>query len=91
MLPFNGGATLNEIDSTDSGGTAEAFQPEVNVPANATNASVDFAFSFVNSNTTTQTTVSDFLLSPIDVDGDSGTLREYVELSNISASTVETG
>uniref|UniRef100_UPI0012E03D0B DUF4347 domain-containing protein n=1 Tax=Myxosarcina sp. GI1 TaxID=1541065 RepID=UPI0012E03D0B len=90
VTAFNGGATLNAIDST-ANGTAAAFQPEVNVPANAANASVDFAFSFVKSGTTTQTTVNDFLLSPIDVDGDNVAIREYVELSNISAYTVETG
>ena len=30
-------------------------------------------------------------MSPIDVDGDNVSIREYVELSNISAYTVETG
>ena len=53
VTAFNGGATLAAIDST-ANGTAAAFQPEVRIPANAANASVDFAFSFVNTGTTTR-------------------------------------
>ena len=99
VTAFNGGATLASLDTytaptgTTPNGSPEAFQPTVNVPASAADASVDFAFSFVTSGTNTKTTVSDFLLSPIDVDGAGGTstLREYVNLSNISAYTVDTG
>ncbi|WP_319421314.1 DUF4347 domain-containing protein [Pleurocapsa sp. FMAR1] len=98
VTALNNGATLASLDTytaptSSPTGSPEAFQPTVNAPTNTADASVDFAFTFVNTGTSTPTTVSNFVLSPVDVDGagDTTTLREYVDLSNISAYTVETG
>ncbi len=72
---LNNGATLATVDN-DAGLTGN-FQPELN----GTDArSVDFTFFFVVAGTTTPFAF-DVVASAIDVDGDSGSLREYAEFS----------
>lgn len=72
---LNGGATIVIFDNDT--GLIGNFQPELG----GTNArSADFTFTFVNAGTTTPIAF-DFAASAIDVDGDSGSLREYAEFS----------
>lgn len=75
-------ATLSTIDQ--DGGLIDNFQPEL-VGANARSA--DFTINFVISGTTTPILL-DFASSGIDIDGDSGSIREYAEFSTPFASYV---
>mgnify|MGYP003644102635 CR=1 FL=1 len=76
------GATLATIDRDT--GLVNNFQPELG----GTDArSVDFNISFVTAGGTTPVAL-DVAASGIDVDGDSGSLREYVEFSKPLASYV---
>ena len=72
---LNDGATLPIFDNDT--GLVGNFQPELG-GSNARSA--DFTFSFVVAGTTTPFAF-DFAASAIDVDGDSGSLREYAEFS----------
>lgn len=76
------GATLAIIDRDAD--LLRNFQPELvgNAPA-----SVDFTITFVVAGTTTPIAL-DFAASGIDIDGDSGSLREYSEFSTPYASYV---
>ena len=76
------GATLATIDN-DSGLIGN-FQPEL-VGANA--RSVDFNITLVVAGTTTPIAL-DFASSGIDIDGDSGSIREYAEFSTPFAAYV---
>lgn len=72
---LNNGATLVTIDN--DAGLIGNFQPELN----GTDArSIDFTFTFVIAGTTTPFAF-DVVASSIDVDGNSGSIREYVEYS----------
>ena len=73
-------ATLTEID-INSVGVQSGFQPEVR--ANSTNQgeySADFEIRFVQSATTTPVELRKVLATGIDIDGDSGQVREFSEL-----------
>ena len=73
-------ATLTQIDINNAG-IASGFQPEVK--ANSTNQgeySVDFEIRFVQSATTTPVELRKVLATGIDIDGDSGQVREFSEL-----------
>lgn len=72
---LNNGATLTIFDNDTS--LIGNFQPEL---GGADARSADFTFSFVVAGTTTPVAI-DFVTSAIDVDGDSGSLREYAEFS----------
>ena len=75
-------ATLATIDQ--NAGLADNFQPEL---AGANARSVDFTITFVAAGTTTPV-ATDFASSGIDIDGDSGSIREYVEFSTPLAAYV---
>ena len=79
---LNGGATLATIDN-DAGLIAN-FQPEL-VGADA--RSIDFTVTFVVAGTTTPI-VLDVAASGVDIDGDSGSIREYAEFSTPFAAYV---
>ena len=85
---FNNGASLEAIDNPDAG-TANAFQPTLN-PAGTTDpdddvdSSVDFNITWVQSGTNTPIPIFAFNASGIDIDGDGGQLREYIQLDNFS-------
>lgn len=85
---FNNGARLNAIDGTASG-SADAFQPELTTAANTVDSSVDFTITFVNTGTSTPVNISSFHASGVDIDGDSGSVREYIQLSNLARYTLE--
>jgi uncharacterized repeat protein (TIGR01451 family) len=72
---FNNGATLTTVDN-DAGLTGN-FQPEL---AGSNARSAEFTFRFFDAGTNTPH-VFDFVASAIDVDGDSGQIREYAEFS----------
>ena len=76
---ISAGASLATIDN-DAGLIAN-FQPEL---AGTNARSVDFTITFVVAGTATPV-AGDFAASAIDIDGDSGTLREYAEFSNAFA------
>ena len=75
-------ATLATIDQ--NAGLADNFQPEL---AGANARSVDFTITFVAAGTTTPV-ATDFASSGIDIHGDSGSIREYVEFSTPLAAYV---
>ncbi len=84
VAAFNNGATLLGIDNDVDGGGApigipDNFQPTLVGPAG--DVSVDFEFTFVSTGTNIAGTL-DFAGSAIDVDGNGGGLREYIEVSN---------
>ena len=83
VTAFNNGATLAGIDNdgttTAPIGVPDNFQPTLVGPAG--DVSVDFEITVVGTGTTIPGTL-DFAGSAIDVDGDSGGLREYIEVSN---------
>lgn len=78
VTAFNNGAGLGTIDNAGAG-LADNFQPTITGPAG--DVSVDFGITLVQSGTTTAGTL-DFAGSVIDVDGNNGGLREYVEVSD---------
>ncbi len=77
---FAGGASLLEIDVTSSG-LPEAFQPRIN-STNNNDQSVLFDITFVESggNYGDEVEIS-FYGTPLDIDGDNVSTREYAELS----------
>ncbi len=68
-------ATLSTLDQNT--GLSDNFQPEL---AGSNARSADFTITFVVSGTTTPV-ARDFAASGIDIDGDSGSIREYSEFS----------
>lgn len=79
IVALNNSASLTTIDN-DSGLIGN-FQPELD---GSSARSVDFSITFVVTGTTTAL-AADFAVSAIDVDGDGGSQREYVEFSNAFA------
>ncbi|MCG8363560.1 MAG: hypothetical protein MJA27_09565, partial [Pseudanabaenales cyanobacterium] len=87
VAAFNGGATLAAIDN-DSTGVSSAFQPTLNA-ASGTTSSVDFNITFVVKDTNTPVTIT-FKAAGVDIDGDGGSLREFIELTNLSSFSLAT-
>ncbi len=81
VAAFNNGATLAAIDN-DTSGVAAAFQPTLSAVDGAT-SSVDFNITMVEQNTTTPIALT-FRASGVDIDGDGGALREFIELTNLN-------
>ncbi|MBW2938861.1 tandem-95 repeat protein, partial [Aureisphaera sp. CAU 1614] len=77
---FNGGASLLEMDVTGTG-LEEAFQPRINSTNNG-DQSVEFSITFVEGggNYGDEVLIS-FFGSPLDIDGDGQSTREYAEVS----------
>lgn len=78
VTAFNGGGSLLAIDNAVDG-INDNFQPSL--LGGTGDASVDFEITMVSTGTNTPGLL-DFAGSVIDVDGNSGGLREYVEVSN---------
>ena len=85
---FNNGASLVDIDEIYQG-SPDAFQPELSPTANP-DSSVDFTISFVEAGTNTPVSVDAFNASGVDIDGDSGNIREYIELEGFTSYLRET-
>lgn len=81
-------ATLTDIDET-SGTTSfnEAFSPRIQ-SADGNDAFMDFEISFYDSVTNVQKYLS-FAATSSDVDGNDGSLKEYVGFQNLSSYTIE--
>ena len=86
IVALNNGATLITIDNnTAPTGGAPDLRAFFNPELGGTNArSADFQISFVVAGTSTPLPF-DFAATAIDVDGDSGSLREYAEFQNVYA------
>ena len=84
VVAFNDGATLAAIDNNNDG-VAAAFQPTLNGTSGAT-SSVDFRITFVEADTSTPVAIT-FKASGVDIDGDNGTLREFIELTGLDSFT----
>lgn len=83
---------ITSIDLANTGYN-NAFQPQIsymygNAPANS-NWSMDFDFNFVVAGTLTPTTVTSFNLTGLDIDGDGGNLREFIQVSNAQSYILE--
>jgi uncharacterized repeat protein (TIGR01451 family) len=86
IVAFNNGASLVTIDNNTAptGGSPDLrafFNPEL---GGSDARSVDFQFTFVQAGTNTPLPF-DFVATAIDVDGDSGSLREYAEFEKVYA------
>ncbi|ABC63325.1 GEVED domain-containing protein [Erythrobacter litoralis] len=83
VVAFNNGASLVTIDDNGAPAPGQSdLRPFFNPELGGSNArSVDFQFTFVISGTNTPI-IFDFVSTAIDVDGDSGSLREYAEFQN---------
>ena len=86
IVALNNGATLATIDNNTApaGGAPDLrafFNPEL---AGSNARSVDFQITFVTAGTNTPLPF-DFVATAIDVDGDSGSIREYAEFQTIFA------
>ena len=86
IVALNNGATLTTIDNNTAPAVGAPdlrafFNPEL---AGSNARSADFQISFVVAGTNTPLPF-DFAATAIDVDGDSGSLREYAEFQNIYA------
>ncbi|WP_152596346.1 thrombospondin type 3 repeat-containing protein [Algibacter lectus] len=77
----NPGITTIDDDSSNIAN----FQPILG----ADNSSVEFDFQFVTTTTSTVVEIPQFYMTAIDVDGDSGAAREFIEL-DITSSSVHT-
>ena len=86
IVSLNNGATLATIDNnTAPAAGAPDLRPFFDPELGGSNArSVDFQISFVTAGTNTALPF-DFAATAIDVDGDSGSLREYAEFQNVYA------
>lgn len=83
---------ISNIDLNNTG-YDNAFQPQIsykngNAPANS-DWWLDFDFNFVIKNTTTPVNVAAFNITGLDIDGDGGTLHEYVSFMSPSSYTLE--
>ena len=83
IVALNNGATLATIDNNAAPAAgAPDLRPFFDPELGGSNArSVDFQISFVTAGTNTPL-LFDFVATAIDVDGDSGSLREYAEFQN---------
>ena len=86
IVALNNGATLATIDNNTAPAAGAPdlrafFNPEL---GGSDARSVDFQISFVTAGTNTALPF-DFAATAIDVDGDSGSLREYAEFQNVYA------
>lgn len=83
---------ISNIDLNNTG-YDNAFQPQISykngyAPKNST-WWLDFDFNFVTKNTTTPVNVAAFNISGLDIDGDGGSLNEYVSFYSPSTYTLE--
>jgi hypothetical protein len=81
ILELSNGASLNAIDDFTSGnGYDEGWQPFINCAPNCT-SSVNWKIMFKKAATATDTVISHVYMTAVDIDGDGGTLREFVEIT----------
>ena len=73
IITTTGGVTIANLDG--GSGYAEALQPVIDVPANASGYA-EFTIDFVTAGTLTNVIQTQISLTPIDVDGDA-TIKEY--------------
>ena len=86
IISFNNGASLANIDN--DGLLTSNLNPQI-IPNPAGGGHVRFRVSYLNAATGTPQPIS-FSVTQIDVDGDSGTLREFVEFEdNLAQFTVD--
>ncbi|RYY57483.1 MAG: hypothetical protein EOO09_02625 [Chitinophagaceae bacterium] len=89
IISITGNATLANMDLTN-GGTDAAWQPIINgSAASGATWGMRFRLSFYNASTGAPVVVSSLTASTIDVDGDGGNLREYVDYYAPTSYTVE--
>ena len=86
IVALNNGATLTTIDNNAAPvGGAPDLRPFFNPELGGSDArSADFQITFVSAGTSTALPF-DFAATAIDVDGDSGSIREYAEFQNTYA------
>lgn len=87
ITAITGGLTLNALDGTSSG-FDEAFQPVITAPAHA-KGYVEFTITFVTTGTSTPVTQTNVPVTPIDVDGQAGTVYEYDDIYLYNSSYVD--
>jgi len=75
---LTGGAQIWNIDDSAGIGYYDAFQPYVVAPANSTSY-VDWNITFKVAGTSTDTVLSCFSVTGVDVDGNGSSLQEFIE------------
>jgi len=78
IMGMTGGAWLSEIDNTSGAGYYDAFQPYVGAGANDTSY-IDWKFVFKKTGTNTDTILPVLAVTGVDVDGDNGSLKEFIQ------------
>ncbi|MFD2530815.1 MBG domain-containing protein, partial [Polaribacter marinaquae] len=68
----------------DNNTNASRFEPQIN-SSSSSGSYVDFTFEFFLSGTTTKVGVKNFVVNPVDIDGSSSTVKEFVELFGLSS------
>ena len=80
---------LRNIDNS-SDGFSKAFQPELGISGHISpNANwwMEFRMEFVDAGTNNKREIQKFVVTTLDVDGDGGTVREWVEMNNVKEVT----
>ncbi len=84
--------SLVSIDLTNTGWD-KAWQPQISYNNGNTGAAaewwMEFEINFVNRNTTNSTTVNQFILSAIDIDGNGDKIHEFVSMYDLKTYTLE--
>lgn len=86
ILRFNNGASVAVMDVTGTG-LADAFQPKLRT-GNNNDSSVDFEITFVKKGTSEEKAIT-FNATGADIDGDGGSIKEYISLSTPISYSVE--
>ena len=88
VLGLYGGATLYNIDDTTGIGYYHAFQPYVGAAPNDTSY-IDWKISFKVAGTSTDTILACLAVTGVDVDGDGGWLKEFIEAATPGSIAVD--
>lgn len=87
ITAFNNGANIVNIDKNDLG-LKDAFQPTLHTSLYNSDSSVDFEITFVESGTNRPKEVS-FNATGADIDGNGGSVKEYISLTKPDSYTLE--
>jgi len=84
LITIKARVNVSSFTFDDNGSNASRFQPQINNSSSTAESYVDFVFDFFESGTINKVAIKNFVVNPVDVDGISSNVREFIELSNIS-------
>ncbi|MES1217381.1 MAG: T9SS type A sorting domain-containing protein [Bacteroidota bacterium] len=88
VMDIVGGARLVEIDNTTGAGYYDAFQPYVAAAPNDTSY-IDWKIVFKKAGTSIDTTLAVLAVTGVDVDGDGGSLKEFIQAATPGSFALE--